>query len=455
MRIMADLIKADGVIDMREITVLDALKEKYGIRKGDDVAATSYSLSAALDIISTFPDDIKQSLIPDLDEVAMSDDFCAREEALLLMGLRSALTDKLRANISFISVCTPDFVFDNSQVIYVESEFDRNINSQIQKFYREICTELRLAGFELVYIPKVSAHYKSIPETNLEHIIEFLYPNVSPERLKKVIGQVHNLSTSDFCKNQLVTKFSMKELESVDPSFMIKIGESFVDGNRVTNFILVEAGDDALMTIRGIIDLFTENYYNLLLNYIRQERGRFIYSGFFKQILDILMLRRDIRSAVVLDPLRERIYFPDIDVKLDMIHRREKALYALFLLESESGGINFSRPASAKQLEKYNKRISTITQKYRLIYRMFGGDEDKAPNIESPEIRLPMISLLKRQMMKLDKVLYCADDYIIQRNVFGNYCVRIPPSLCYCCGKDKSDIKLLSESEDWRKISAL
>ena len=39
MRIVSDLIEADGIIDAREIIFLDSLREKYGIKKEDEVAA--------------------------------------------------------------------------------------------------------------------------------------------------------------------------------------------------------------------------------------------------------------------------------------------------------------------------------------------------------------------------------------------------------------------------------
>ena len=167
------------------------------------------------------------------------------------------------------------------------------------------------------------------------------------------------------------------------------------------------------------------------------------------------MLRKGVRSSVVVDPMRERIYFPEADAVLEKVHRREKALYALFLMESASGGINFNQPQSPKQMDRYEKRMKAIIHKYQLIYKMFGGDEDKAPNIEIPEIRLPMISLLKRQLSKLGDVLYHVDDYMIQRNIYGNYAVSISSSLCLCSGADKNDIKLFSESENWIKIAAL
>ena len=34
MRIVSDLIEADGIIDTRELLFLESLREKYGIKKG-------------------------------------------------------------------------------------------------------------------------------------------------------------------------------------------------------------------------------------------------------------------------------------------------------------------------------------------------------------------------------------------------------------------------------------
>lgn len=48
-------------------------------------------------------------------------------------------------------------------------------------------------------------------------------------------------------------------------------------------------------------------------------------------------------------------------------------------------------------MDRYEKRMKAIMRKYQLIYSMFGGEKGKAPNIEIPEIRLPMISLLKNK----------------------------------------------------------
>ena len=329
------------------------------------------------------------------------------------------------------------------------------MNEQIQKFYREICNEIRLAGFDFVYLPKIAEHYQSISEEDLYQIANFLYPRVSYERLLVIVGQLRNLSTARFCKDQLAAKLNVKELGLINSSFMIKIGESLVNDKSVSNFLVVEIEDDVLGTIRKILDLLAENYHNLRLNYLKEETGRFIFRGFYKQIFDILMLRKGVKSSVLLDTMKEQISFPEADAKLEKIHRREKALYALFLMESVSGGINFNKPTTAKQLERYEKRMAALMKKYQIIYKKFGGEADKAPNILDYATRAPMIALLKKQILRLSDVLFHADDYVIQKNMYGNYGVRISFDLMTYRDDPEEGIKHLSESEEWQRISAL
>ena len=66
-----------------------------------------------------------------------------------------------------------------------------------------------------------------------------------------------------------------------------------------------------------------------------------------------------------------------------------------------------------------------------------------------------MIALIKKQIKALGDALFHVDDYIIQRNMFGNYCINIPSSLCCFCGVNANEIYKLSDSEEWQRISAL
>lgn len=93
------------------------------------------------------------------------------------------------------------------------------------------------------------------------------------------------------------------------------------------------------------------------------------------------MFRKGIKSPVVIDVYRGHIRFSEADLKIENIHRREKALYALFMLESVSGSVNFSKPTTLNELVRYTRRMTAVQEKYRLIYKKFGGEPQKAPDI--------------------------------------------------------------------------
>ena len=99
--------------------------------------------------------------------------------------------------------------------------------------------------------------------------------------------------------------------------------------------------------------------------------------------------------------------------------------------------------------------MAAIQRKYEILYENFGGERSKAPQIDLPENRLPMISLIKRQFRLLGDLLNQPDDYLVQRNMFGNYCVTIPPELCLCFDTATASICPFEESDFWRSLLAM
>lgn len=79
-RIVSDLIKADGIIDIREIDFFDALKEKYGIIEEDEIFAESCTLSQSLSVIANFDEKDGHSLMNDFWKTTMSDDFVQKKK---------------------------------------------------------------------------------------------------------------------------------------------------------------------------------------------------------------------------------------------------------------------------------------------------------------------------------------------------------------------------------------
>lgn len=456
MRIVSDMIRADAIIDTREIEHLHFLRSKYNLRQEEDANSAKISLAQAVYSIQQSKGICTKEILTDLYDVAMSDSCCAREEALLYYSLHETFLQEKAANVISFEV-KDDINIDDAQILYVESSYDEDINKQIIRYFREISAELKLSGFDFVYMPHISEHYRSLPKDKLENIIAFLYPATSSEHISKVADKMLNLDTAEFCRDQLINKLGAEGLTDTPPALFIKIGNDIVQSKQYANFLLVEILDDILTEVRRITDAFSKLYRTRVLNYIEEDKGRFVYTGFYKQVIDMHILRRGIRSSVVVDATLGEILLPEAGAKIPGLHRREKALYTLFLMESASGGINFTFPPEGqiRTRERFMKRMQTVQHKYEMIYHAFGGDPLKAPKLIDHKTRLPMLATIKKQIRELGDIILNNDAYLVQRNMYGNYCVGIPEDLCLCYDIEKQRNVQFKESVFWSKIHAI
>lgn len=453
MRIVSDIVKSDLIIDMQEIAFLSGIRDKYNIRRDDEIIADSLTMAEAFRNLRQLPDSIKKDIWEDLKEMATIDNIGSREASMYLLAVIACLSGVISEQAEVYSIeQTESITADYSQVLYIEGEYYQGTNQEISIHYREIINELRLVGFNFVYIPKVGEHYCSLSKHELNTLLSFLYPTISETQMEHATKQLTVLSTSDFCKSEIVSRMKISGLAYSLPSVMVRIGLSYIGKKKYQNFLVIAIDDDFLTVIRRIVDTFLSIFNPRILNLIYEEKKRFAYHGFHKQILDSLIFRKGVRSSVVIDIVRGEILLPEAETKINKLHRREKALYALFLLESSSGGINFCKPAEAHQLEAYNHRMVKLQRKYEIIYENFGGERSNAPLICLSENRLPMISLIKKQFRELGDLLYQPDDYLIQRNFFGNYSVAIPPELCLCMDTHTRKVCPFRESDFWRHL---
>lgn len=120
------------------------------------------------------------------------------------------------------------------------------------------------------------------------------------------------------------------------------------------------------------------------------------------------------------------MFLPELSLEITGLHRRDKALYVLLLIESENGGLNFSLPMSVKEKRNYENRMKFMQNKYNLIYHALNGDKASAPRLEDSEIRRPIISNIRRCINKMSDVLHNVNDYNVSKNSYGNFCVNIP-----------------------------
>lgn len=451
-RILTDLIKADLVIDSNEMQEYVKLCESYNIRREEEIKASSITLSEAVSLLKQSDRGLQRDLIGDFCDLSMSDGFCARPEALLLIGLSRCLEDPY-SSAQILSIPQPVFNVAFGSVLYIESSTNEGLNQVINDNFRTLFKECQVVGFNFIYVPKVIEHYRSTDRKLTSRIVRFLSPALSDEGVENVINGLLSINTQNFCKDILCNKLGIKELRDTEPALLIKIGRSYVNDNLYANYLKINVDENIVKQMQKLLDTFSGmlSSDNINVSKVEEKKNQFLYHGFYKQLLDIYLIRRNVRSTVNVHPYKEEILMPDIDMKLTKLHRREKALYLLLLIVSKEGGINFNLPQNAKQAQIYEKRMRLFQNRYKVIYELFGGERGGAPDLTQAEIRRPIISCLRRSLAEISGVLYNANDYMINKDVDGYIKVNLDDKELLIFEPERGYVYLY-ESDIYRKI---
>lgn len=442
-RILIDLIKADKVIDSREINLYRNLKEQFSITRQDEIEAYAMPLNKAVHILKQMDSSIISDLLGTFEDMTVSDGFCAREEALLMLMLHYCLRhDNLECDV--ISTVIDESWFDEQQVLYVESHHAKEVNIAITSNLRAISRELKLCGLSFVYLPEIVRHYITTPKELLHEVVAMLSPSLTETAITELLTNIKLLKTDTFCIEQLHHKLGFEELADTPPSLMFRISQSRVGNDIYTNFLLIELTADAIAIVQDMADTFLDFHSSdkVVISHKKDEKGSFLYNGFYRQVFEILLLQRAVMCHLLIDFIHGTLTFPEIDVNLSGLHRKEKALYTLFVYETQNGGICFMPPQSIKQLPKFDRRMEILQRRYAKIYAAFGGEKENAPDITKADIRLPMISGIRRAINKQKEKIYDADRFVINRDKNGIYGISAIPEVFW--SKDFSNEQTVS-----------
>jgi len=452
-RIFADLIKADRIIDTGEMECWNRVCAKYSIDKEVETDAQYVSFSDALEsICNSGVQGLKEDLLSDCRSMTVSDGFCAHSEALILIALILMLDSYQPFRVETFSIPKASFNIDIATSLYIESDYDAATNEAIRVNYRSLFKEFQLAGFNFVYPPKIIEHYQDTDPKLFHQILSFLAPSMSESGIENAYKSLMKMTTGVFCKDLLCNKCGITDLRNTYPSLLIKIGNSFVGEDAYANYLKIEVDEDILSTVQSFIDRFCEMLSSdiYVVNTSEERDSQFHFHGFYKQLLDIFLIRKNIRSHILIDPYKEEIFFPDVDAKANGLHRRERALYTLLLCCGKDG-INFNQPKSTDGLSKYTKRMEKIQTRYSIIYSLFGGTADTAPDLSIPEIRRPIFSCLKRSLKNIPS-LYNPEDYNLTKNRDGVFSVNIDDNMVLVTELDSAEPIPLTNSKLFKKF---
>lgn len=440
-RIFRDLINADSVIAAEEMEYYDSITDRYALHSTDEAAAIGMTLAEAVMIASKMSALSRRRLLDACKEMTVSDGFCDRTEALVMMGLLYCVSENHVDYATMISVPKQTLSIEESTALYVESRHDESLNNEIVKDYRSIHRELLSVGFEFIYVPYVINHYKETQDDLFKKVLRYISPKRDESEIETLMQSLRQITTAEFVQDVLCNKLGMASLCNASPSLLIKISENYIKGTVFSNYLRIEIDRGFKDLIIDFVDVFASMQHDASCKvfYPKEEKGQFLYHGFYKQLLDIYVTRTNVRSRVILDFLNGEILLPDINSAIRGMHRKEKAFYALVMLEGHKSHICFNLPRTQQDLIQFETMIRELQHKYGVIYEKFGGRREDAPNIGNPEIRSPILSKIKKCINAIGNDLYHLKDYHISKDEQGGLTITLPSDLKHF--KDFSNYK--------------
>lgn len=409
-RLICDTIKADEFISVEELNLLDKFCKHYGISRKDMIESTEMTLSEAIERLRKLDSSTKSAMLNDISAIPMSDgDGCSQEESMLLQTFSMAFKGE---GAKVISMPSTDLPIGMTQIIYVEHKAGGHANTVLDNdsAFEDLYGTVRLGGFELIYIPRFAKHYSEYTDKeDIGRVLSIIAPDQTEEQATNTIAILQHLTTRYFYSSILMGKLQMP-LEIEKPIWLIRIADDVVDGKNYANFLCIDVQKD----VRGQLKQFVTavnarmHEYGIIVNAKRDFRNDFMYSGFYKTILDVLTIKDVDRWGI-----RFRLYGDGADAFCDplsgkktvltiwkgneeypiAVSARDAAFYVLLLCASISpeGSVDF-----------YDmKAFGSIQAKYENLYqrlsrRSTDGDSEfkRCPDVTASQTRIPMRSRL-------------------------------------------------------------
>lgn len=494
-RLFFDMINADGVIEDNEILLLEGLgkyelpkdengktldlpdftkeankliragglRTKYDIKLTHVKSATEITTATAIqhlinwqengekDELKYNPDSVfkTKNIIEDLGAISGCDGNRDINEAKLLVAVSLCLNEKGPSYMRAIPIPYRERIlrFARKEVVYLESEYNEEINDDITKNKGYIESLLSIYGYDFVYIPSVVDFLKAKAKAELlEPILMFTNPFYyqAKEQAATFAQDIQSITTADFTRT-----FSRAANldEDLPPCLLIKVKTSTIESQeadnqikrtKFTDFIALPINGSVIDSVRRLPDNILE-HTEAIISVVKKTLNEKLYcKGIHKTLIDYAIHRSSSniveKVIITLQGKKKSIKFVGVAGGEVKTKPAEAVLYMMSIIYSILGNGICKRNIESDE-------CSRIISNYARLYEM-ATESDVPINLYTS--LSPIKTGLKKKINELEK-LTDKDSYNI--NDSGNYIrVNINPDIVYIRSEyDNTEVQI----NDW------
>lgn len=373
-RLLSDFIKADNIIEKGEIDFLSELSDEFKIKIEDKQDAENMQFTEAIEVLSELKPIERKEILDGLRRLTVADGKCVGQEALLMLAVEYCLSGEKshRQRVSLLRSDSLEVGYGRAKMIYVETEWNQELNDEIQNNLRNINNELNMIGMDFIYVPQVKDDFAKMNESYLKNVISYLSPKVTNEKREAIYHSLCGITTERFCRDLLAGKLGMKELYGVKPSLLITLGDSSMpetqeDGSvwhkMYTQYMCIALEHDVMTTIRKFADDYKAYVESLATSTVAPNANRIMYYGFHRLLLDLhLYSGKKQDCTLLIDMANGKVKFRELDDEIELT-RKIKAIYLTALQQT------LCMPS------KSMKDNEAALKAFRKIYSELGSDK--------------------------------------------------------------------------------
>lgn len=403
-------IDIDQVRESTKLTTATAIKNLIDWQENGEKAEIKYNSNS---VYTT------RNVIKDLGVISGCDGSRDINEAKLLVAVSLCLNEELPAYMRAIPISYRERTlrFARKEIVYLESEYDEDVNEDIRTNKAYIESLLTIYGYDFVYIPSVVEFLKKkAKEKLLEPILMFTNPFYYQDEKKTAdfAKDVQNITTEDF--THTFCRAANLE-EDLPPCLLIKVKTSTIESHdadgqpkrtKYTDFIALPINGSVVDSVRRLPDNILE-HTDAITSLVTKTMNEKLYcKGIHKTLIDYAVHRTSVniveKIVITLQGKKKSIEFVGIDGGVVKSKPTEAVLYLLAIIYSILGnGISKRKDDSGD----CNKIVKT----YSRLYEIATENEDVADLYKSLSVTKTNLKRKINELVKLvDKDKYNLDD---------------------------------------------
>lgn len=235
-RILCDIVKADGAIEVNDMNEMLKIMQEYRITPQDQSDSHRMLYSEAVKIIhDQMPRLERRGIYNHLERFVNNFAEYHPNAVMLLMAFYfCVLCDDISSDPKKIPYMVASEINgvprEGHFLTYIESYYDENYNAQMseEESYQLYNLKSQMYGFNLLYLPKLCEEFRRANTQSIINIIKFMLPTIDDDLAMSMRNRICDITTPELYQRLIYEPLNKQIDANIGPTLFINVGTATI-----------------------------------------------------------------------------------------------------------------------------------------------------------------------------------------------------------------------------------